>query len=845
VLNKISCSFRNAGFTIASIAAVATPLVALILAGLIFSSPCAAQQLANDSLSVSVHAESGSYSLSLPDGRPIFTSRVAAEVDHHWVRSTDYPHQEASESPFKDALGSGRAVTVTCSGLAGRPDLVYVVQLYDQHSYAAVQVTIRNAAARPVTVQSIRAVEATDQPILDLRGAASADRVLSDSFSEDWPALQLYDLGKAPNGMHRAVGSLLVYNRESRQSFFVGALTSDKFLTILHLEAAPAAGAGLPSKISSFTADSTGTTEIQKDFDLRNDPPTDWVELSLSVKPGASLSSERLMLSAGPDYRAQLLSYGDAIRILHHARVSAPTPIGWWSWTAFYADINEGETLSNADWLSQHLLSLGYKFFQIDEGYQYARGEYSTGNATQFPDGLRAVGYHLTHDGLVFGIWTGAFEVTARAWVYQHHKDWLVRNAKGEPIPSNAVFDQKFDVIYTLDTTNPGAQQYLRDTYRTLVREWGVRFIKLDFMDTDAIEGVRYRPNTTALEAQRIGLQIIRDTVGDGVILDKDGSPMLNAVGLVDTGRISQDTAHSFEATREAAPGIAARFYMNRNFFISDPDAFNTTSQSFADVHEQPATLSLAAAGASIALSSVSGGMHEIGDDLLTLGSQSDRLALVENADLLAMAKIGRASTPLDLMSYDPADEQPSIFFLRESPRQSILTVFNWTKSPRSHTLKLSGLGLDPARSYFVTDVLNPNASVSLADGAVQIEDQPAESVRVIKLVDSAVPPAAPSVQAQVPSAAQAGQTNQFSAEADPAGVPALDYHWDFGDGVTASGPHVSHAYTQAADFTVRLTVDGLDGIPTVQNFSVKVSGTLKAFPNLLDNRRFHDPADH
>ena len=99
------------------------------------------------------------------------------------------------------------------------------------------------------------------------------------------------------------------------------------------------------------------------------------------------------------------------------------------------------------------------------------------------------------------------------------------------------------------------AQEYLRQTYRTLVREWGVRFIKLDFMDSTAIEGFMYRPHTTALEALRIGLQVIRDAVGEDVILDKDGSPMLTPVGLVDTGRISADTAHSFEGTRTAAPG--------------------------------------------------------------------------------------------------------------------------------------------------------------------------------------------------------------------------------------------------------------------------------------------------
>ena len=78
----------------------------------------------------------------------------------------------------------------------------------------------------------------------------------------------------------------------------------------------------------------------------------------------------------------------------------------------------------------------------------------------------------------------------------------------------------------------------------------------------------RYRPNTTALEAQRIGLQIIREAVGEDVLLDKDGSPMLNPVGIVDVGRISVDTGHAFLASRDADPGMAARYYMHRNWFI-------------------------------------------------------------------------------------------------------------------------------------------------------------------------------------------------------------------------------------------------------------------------------------
>jgi alpha-galactosidase len=813
--------------------------LAIFTGALIVALPCAAQRLTNDKLSLTANAQDGSYQVAVQGGQPVFTSRVSAEVDHQWLRSSDYPHHQASESTFTDELGTGRKATVTCTGLAGKADLVYVIQLYDQRPYATVQVTVHNTTGKEVTVQAIRGVEAIGEPVLDLGGRASADRILSDSFSEDWPDLQLYDLGKSAGGMHRGVGSQLIYNRESKQSLFFGALTSHRLLTLLHLQAA---GAGAETKIASLNVEFAGTTEIQKDFDLKDAPPEDQIELSLPLAPGAEMASERLMIEAGPDYHDQLLAYGDAIRQLHHARVSTETPIGWWSWTAFYAAINEGETLANADWQAEHLKSLGYKYFQIDEGYQYARGEYSTANATQFPDGMGFVGHRIVGDGLTLGIWTGPFEVTSRTWVYEHHKDWLVHNAKGEPIPIGDVWRQKTDVLYALDTTHPGAQEYLRQTYRTLVREWGVRFIKLDFMDTSAIEGYHYRPNTTALEAQRMGLQIIRDTVGEDVVLDKDGSPMLNPVGLVDTGRISVDTGHSFQRTRNSAPGIAARFYMQRNFFVDDPDAFNVTDSYLLEDRRAQTPVSLSGAQASIALSAVSGGMYEIGDDLLTLGSEKDRLALVENLDLLNMPKVGRVSKPLDLMSYEAEDEQPSIFFLQESPRQAILTVFNWTKTPRSHTLKLTDLGLPAGHTFSASDVLDQSAQVALAGDTVRIENQPPESVRIIKFIDSHVSASAPTVKAQVPSVAKAGDTIHLSAQADAGGVPAIGYHWDFGDGNSADGPKVTYTYTRAAHFDVRLTVDGVDGVPGVQTFSVDVTGSLRALPKLTDNRRFKDP---
>jgi len=91
------------------------------------------------------------------------------------------------------------------------------------------------------------------------------------------------------------------------------------------------------------------------------------------------------MFAVGTDYHAQLEQYGHVIKLLHKARVDAPTPLGWWSWTAYYFGLNQGTAITNADYLAHNLKSLGYTYYQIDEGYQYARGEYTTPDANLFP----------------------------------------------------------------------------------------------------------------------------------------------------------------------------------------------------------------------------------------------------------------------------------------------------------------------------------------------------------------------------------------------------------------------------------------------------------------------------
>jgi alpha-galactosidase len=770
-----------------------------------------------------VNDTDGQYSVSLPGTpEPILRAGAAVKVNGAWLKTSDYPRHAVSQRSASGELGSTEDWTITYTGRSGAPDISISLRAYQDTPFGEAQVMIRNTTGRRLQVEGIRVVDGGPEA-LNLGAPHTEERVLSDSFSEDRPAMQIHDFSDSVLGMHRAVGSQIVYNLKNHRSWFIGTLTSDKFLSVLRMHVSPDS----PEKLTSYEVESTGTTELLEQNSLKGSALQDRVMLSLPVEPAATLNSERMLFSVGNDPISQLETYGRLIRDRHHARVSAAVPLGWWSWTAYYFGLNDGTARTNALWLSQNLKPYGYTFFHIDEGYQFARGEYATPDADLFPHGLDTLERSVTNLGLTPGIWTAPFEVSERSWVYTHHPEWLVKNAKGDPIHIGTVSNKK-DPIYALDTTHPGAQDYLRETYTTLTKAWNIRYIKLDFMEDSAVEGFYQKPNTTALEAQRIGLQTIRDAVGDSVLLDKDGCEMLNPVGIVDMGRISQDTGHSFSSSKDAATGIAARFFMNRNYFVADPDAFSASTQTVEDHawHGGRNPLSFDEAKVSVVLSAVSGGLFEIGDDLPTLGKSPDRLAWLKNRDLLDMVNLGRAAKPVDLMTYQKEDLEPSIFVLKESSRQTVVAIFNWTESSRSHDLPLSGLGLADDHSYEAIELLSASPSSNKVKGLLHIT-QPPHSVQLLKIIDSTVSEEKPAGKMLTATDGKTGEKVDFNAASANEDSPIVLYRWDFGDSTTMEGQHVSHAYTRPGKYNVILTAVGLGEVSTTSQTSLSITGSM------------------
>ena len=86
------------------------------------------------SLSVEIDPD-GSYSIEQA-GIPgtVMRSDVEADVDSKVLRSSAYPQHKTVQSEFHDEFGSGTVLTVTHTGLPGKPDLVCTLRLYHDQS---------------------------------------------------------------------------------------------------------------------------------------------------------------------------------------------------------------------------------------------------------------------------------------------------------------------------------------------------------------------------------------------------------------------------------------------------------------------------------------------------------------------------------------------------------------------------------------------------------------------------------------------------------------------------------------------------------------------------------------
>ncbi len=386
----------------------------------------------------------------------------------------------------------------------------------------------------------------------------------------------------------------------------------------------------------------------------------------LAIEPGESWNLEEFLYTTGPNRAALLARLAARIDVNHPPLRFDKPPAGWCSWYCFGSRVTAKNVMDNLGAIEKDAPQL--KYVQLDDGYQPAMGDWlETGKA--FGGDVQGVLQAIRKQGFEPAIWVAPFIAEAGSHLFQQHPDWFMKGDDGKPLPADKVTFQgwRHGPWYALDGTNPEVQQHLENVFRTMRRDWGVTYFKLDANFWGAMHGGRlHDPKATRIEAYRRGMQAVLKGAGDSFILGCN-HPIWASFGLIHGSRSSGDISRKWETFSKVARQNLNRNWQNGRLWWNDPDAVTLSGNMPEEEYRFHATAVMA-----------SGGLVLSGDDLSTL--PADRLAMLKKL------------LPPTGVAAEFADESLKVGIVKLKDR-TLVCVFNWTDQAAKIPVKLAQAG--------------------------------------------------------------------------------------------------------------------------------------------------------
>ena len=270
------------------------------------------------------------------------------------------------------------------------------------------------------------------------------------------------------------------------------------------------------------------------------------------LAPGETWDLEEFQFAAGPARAALLDQLAARINRNHPPLRWTSPPTGWCSWYCFGPRVTATQVLENLDVIAKSVPAL--KYVQIDDGYQPAMGDWlETG--TSFGGDVLGVLARIRERGFQPAIWVAPFIAEAKSHVFQQHPEWFIRDADGHPLPADHVTfgGWRHGPWYALDGTHPEVQRHFENLFRTMRKDWGCTYFKLDANFWGAMHGGAFHdPKATRIEAYRRGMRAILRGAGDSFILGCN-HPMWPSFGLIHGSRSSADIKRAWPTFEHVA----------------------------------------------------------------------------------------------------------------------------------------------------------------------------------------------------------------------------------------------------------------------------------------------------
>lgn len=256
------------------------------------------------------------------------------------------------------------------------------------------------------------------------------------------------------------------------------------------------------------------------------------------------------------------------------ARKDSKTSYHWDSFNEYQHDFSHShltDLLTNLEAMNPEIL---LDTVLINDCYA-THGDWLDTNKN-WPKGMEAAARDIFQRRYRAGIWVAPFMVSEESKIFKRHKNWLIRDMEGNPIPE---WDFPEGKHYALDGSHPDVQRYIQKVFRAF-RKMGFTFYKTEFMDWGLKPSIgidRYDKTKTSVQIFTEILNIIREEIGAGSFWLSGTSPYAPMIGYVDAMRVANsiNCAWTAQGVGNMLQESYNTQYFNNVFWQNDPDVIS------------------------------------------------------------------------------------------------------------------------------------------------------------------------------------------------------------------------------------------------------------------------------
>lgn len=342
----------------------------------------------------------------------------------------------------------------------------------------------------------------------------------------------------------------------------------------------PMKQAGKPFESWHFTALKLDDGFALMAFDLKEDFPslitgtptakgvsrlTASMRTEVDVKKGDRIALTPLTIVSGKSGHALLERYGE--RQSSGKKDFSKRPIMWNSWDYYRWSITESEVMDNVDLIANDpVLSKHIEYIVVDDGWQHAYGDWEVNY--KFPSGMDGLARKIKEKGMKPGLWFAPFIVEEHSMIADWHADMLATGDKKLP---GLPFQCMKRMGFILDAAAEKSRKFLSELF-SRYRAMGYEYFKLDFLRH--LQNAVHHNGVKAAKGKlmRDALSLIRDAAGKDAHILGCNFPFEIGDGIVNSTRVSSDVAPRWHNVMSNVKSMAARYWMNRVLWWSDPD---------------------------------------------------------------------------------------------------------------------------------------------------------------------------------------------------------------------------------------------------------------------------------